>query len=406
VSGEASQKGKAAKRQERVERGIYRRVGKKGVVYEYTFVDTDGKQRWGHCDRLQEARDERATKLAAVKRGERAAPSKASIAEVAETWYSQKQPRLRKRTADAYRRSLDLVVLPRFGRWKLQEVDADAIVRLIRDLEREGLHALHSSVKKRPLGASAIENYLKPLQGTLAFAVRRGMIAQSPFTVLTDDDRPVPAQKRKAHKWTDKQVEALLAASEKLAGERKGRYDFTPILSLMAALGLRIGEALGLQWRDLERDDDGNSVLHVQRSLSQQGVYGPTKTEAGDRKIPLPAGLRDELIAARLRSRFSKETDPIFASLTGTPLSYRNFLRRGWDASRDAAKLPESLTPHELRHAAASRLIHAGLDPVSVAAVLGHEDANITLRIYGHVYEELRTADTVREAIAGGRSSS
>jgi integrase len=46
----------------------------------------------------------------------------------------------------------------------------------------------------------------------------------------------------------------------------------------------------------------------------------------------------------------------VFASLSGTPLGHRNVLRRGFEPARDAAGLPSSLTLHDLRHAAASRL--------------------------------------------------
>jgi integrase len=58
------------------------------------------------------------------------------------------------------------------------------------------------------------------------------------------------------------------------------------------------------------------------------------------------------------------------------------------------------LTFHDLRHAAASRLIAAGLDPVTVAAVLGHEDPNVTLRVYAHLYDRRRSDEAVRSALA------
>jgi integrase len=405
VSEAASQKGKAKAanaRHERVERGIYKRETQRGVVYEFVYTDSDGKQRWQTAKKLQDARNERAAKLAAVARGERVAPAKATVAVVAEKWFEQKQPKLGKRTSDAYRRALDLVVLPRFGRWKVGEVDADAIVRLIRDLEREGRHALDSSIKVRPLGSSSVDNYLKPLRGLLAFAVRRGMIASSPFTVLTSDDRPVQGEKKPPYEWTDEELDALLVASAKLAAERKARYDFTPLLRVVAALGLRKGEALGLRWEDFDKDE---STLHVRRQWLASGEYGPTKTKAGVRRIALPADLRDELIALRLRSSFSKDDDPVFASRVGTPLSHRNVLRRGWEPARDEAGLPSSLTLHELRHAVASRLIHAGLDPVTVAGVQGHKDATTTLRLYGHQYDRKRTDERVRDAISRGGGS-
>jgi hypothetical protein len=86
-----------------------------------------------------------------IGRGERvSADGRTTVAELAERWFELKQPKLRARTSGYYRRSLDLVVLPRFGRWKVAAVDPDAIARLIRDLEREGLHAVDASRKARP----------------------------------------------------------------------------------------------------------------------------------------------------------------------------------------------------------------------------------------------------------------
>jgi integrase len=345
---------------------------------------------------VKEAREGRATKLAAVARGEKVAPSKVTFAELAETWFEAKRQRLRGRTTDYYRSSLDLVLLPRFGSWRVAAIDADAIVVLTRDLEREGLHAIRPERKKRPLGRSSVTNYLKPLHGTLALAVRRRLIPSNPFDVLTEDDRPMPEGKRPAHEWSDDDVTALLAASASLAARKIAKYDYAPLLRLTAALGLRKGEVLGLTWSDFDKDD---GYLHVRRQWNAAGEYSPTKTKAGERLIALPTDLRDELIALRLRSPYSQDKSPIFASHTGSPLGHRNVTRRGFEPARNDAKLPAHLTFHDLRHAAASRLIGAGLDPVTVASVLGHEDATVTLSVYGHLYNRRRTDEAVRRAL-------
>jgi integrase len=379
--------------------GIYKRKTKSGETrYEVAVVDTDGQQRWRTVGSLRDAKQLRADLTAKVGRGERvSADGRTTVAELAERWYELKQPKLRARTAAYYRSGLDLVILPRFGRWKIAAVDADAIAKLIRDLERDGLHAVDSSRPVRPLGRSSIENYLKPLNGVLAFAVRRGAINSNPFAVLTDDDRPDRGEQEAAHEWTDEELQALFAASAALAAKRESRYDYTPLLRLVATLGLRKGEALGLRWEDFDR---AAAVLHVRRQWLITGMYGPPKTKAGTRRIALPAGLRDMLIGLRLRSDWSLDEHPVFASLVGTPLGHRNVLRRGWDPARDLAGLPSALTLHDLRHAAASRLINARLDPVTVAAVLGHEDATVTLKVYGHLWNRERTDEDVRRALA------
>lgn len=380
--------------------------------YDYAYVDRDGKQRWGACDRLLDARRERAEKNGKPQE-ERVAPARQTFAEAAEAWFAAKRPKLRDRTAGYYRDALDLVLLPRFGR---ERIDADAIAKLIRDLEREGLRAVDAERPVRPLGASSIANYLKPAQGTFAYAARRGWIPSNPFAVLTSDDRPTRDDERSpAHEWTAGELGALLAASRRLAARKvvpEARpYDYSTLLLATATLGLRLGELLGLRWGDFDKGEDANAaVLRVERQWLRptrvDGVtlparYGPPKTRAGRRDLAVPPDLRDALIALRLRSRYSGDDDPVFASLRGTPLQHRNVTRRGFEAARDEAGLPKSLSFHDLRHAAASRLIASGVDDAMVADQIGHGDSGVTRKIYAHVYDRAAKMDAVRAALAG-----
>jgi len=324
--------------------------------------------------------------------------SKATFSELAESWFAGK--RLRPKTTRAYRDALDLVLLPRFGKLKIAVVnDADAIERLIRDLEREGLHAVDPKRPVRPLGRSSIENYLLPLQGVLDFAVRRRLIAVNAFSLLGKDARPQRPEKKLLRITTGEEIGELLSASERIARQPQSRQDYTLLLKLAALLGPRLAEVLGLQWGDFDKD---GGYLHIRRQWCRHGEYGPTKTKAGVRDIPIPNELRDGLIAYRLASKFSQDSDPIFASRNGTPLSHRNVTRRGFEAARDLAGLAGELTFHDLRHVAASRLIAAGLDPVTVATILGHEDVKETLNRYAHLFNRQEKHEAVRRALAGG----
>ncbi len=328
-----------------------------------------------------------------------------TFAELAEQWLemktsSGKRP-LRARTANDYRRALDLVLLPRFGRQPVQAIDAEAIAHLIAGLEREGLHAIDRRRPKRPLLEATISNYLKPLQGTLKLAVRRRLIPDNPFAQLTDDDRPAVRKKKQAHVWSDEELEALLVASERLARKPVSNYDYTPLLRLTARLGLRLGEVLGLQWQDFDRRA---GLLHIRRQWLICSEYGPPKTDAGVRTIPLPDDLRSELIDLRLRSEYSQDGDPVFASRLGTPLSHRNVAHRGFERAAEAAGI-HGVSFHDLRHAAASRLIATGLDAVTVAAVLGHGDPHITLKVYAHLFNRDERHEAVRRALTSAHAS-
>jgi integrase len=108
--------------------------------------------------------------------------------------------------------------------------------------------------------------------------------------------------------------------------------------------------------------EEAASELDIRRQWLVSEQYGPPKTAAGVRSIPLPDDLRRNLIDLRLASRHSQDEDPIFAPQNGTPLQHRNVAHRGFERAAKEAGI-EGVSFHDLRHAAASRLIANGLDP-------------------------------------------
>ena len=84
-------------------------------------------------------------------------------------------------------------------------------------------------------------------------------------------------------------------------------------------------------------------------------------------------------------------------------MTHRNVTRRGFEAAAKRAEV-EGVSFHKLRHAAASRLIDAGLSPVVVAKILGHTDGTVTLRVYAHLFDRQMTDEAVRLALAGASS--
>jgi integrase len=92
----------------------------------------------------------------------------------------------------------------------------------------------------------------------------------------------------------------------------------------------------------------------------------------------------------------------VFASRQGTPLRHRNVQRRGFQAARDKAGLPEHLTFHSLRHAFASYAAHRGV-PINVLSdVMGHSTMGVTQRVYVHLYDREQAEDAFRAAMSSG----
>jgi integrase len=316
-------------------------------------------------------------------RGAQVVIPKVTFGEVAEQWFQSKR-KLRPWTRKDYRSVLDRILLPRFGRRTIAQITPDDVAKLIRELEANGL------------SGKTIENYLLPLSGTMNFAVRRGLVAANPVSLLTSDERPLRIGHREKHIWSDEEIAALVWAAEQLAQQPEARFDYSPLIRIALYTGLRQGELLGLQWQDVDLDE---GVLYVRRQWTRSNEYGPPKTAAGLRRIPLPKDLVQFLIELKLRSGHSGDESPVFASKEGTPLGHRNVTRRGFEPAAARAGI-ESVTFHDMRHAFASRMISRGIEPVTLAILMGHEDIRETLNTYSHLWDRARTDDVVRQAMS------
>jgi integrase len=319
-------------------------------------------------------------------RGERAAPRPVKFKQVAEEWFESKR-HLRPWTRKNYRSSLDRVLLPAFGNLKLGQITPEHVARLIRQLEQEG---------KAP---GYIDNLLKPLGGTFKYAMRKQLVTLNPLALLTPDDRPAPRE-RERREWTPEDVTALLEASRRVAARSTSRQDYSLLLETAIRTGLRLGELLGLQWRDI---DLKHGVLHVRRQWTRDGTYSEPKTQAAIRQVPLATEMVTKLAEYKLASSYSTGEQPVFASAIGQPLNHRNVAQRGFEAAATEAGLladgKPRVTFHDLRHAFASIMIERGLSSTVLARVMGHRDATTTERKYINLFNRQRTDEQVREAM-------
>jgi integrase len=166
---------------------------------------------------------------------------------------------------------------------------------------------------------------------------------------------------------------------------------------VLALCGLRPSELCGLRVGDV---DFARRTLHVASTLQPVGkfdgrrrgfVEGPPKTAAGNRIIPLPDWLCDEL-AAMLAKRRGDSTSidrnaPLFVTFYGNPVNRDDFRQRIVRPALRRAGLPDTIRTYDLRHSHASLLIDVGANPLAVAQRMGHTDPAMTLRIYGHLFE-------------------
>jgi len=275
-----------------------------------------------------------------------------------------------------------------------------------------------AKVRQGTLSPTSINKTITRLGQVLEVAVEYGLTERNP---ARGKRRRVKASKP-APVWLDsaEQIAALLDAAGELdrGAKSNGQVPRRAILSTLVFAGLRIGELIELRWRDV---DLAAGRITVRAS----------KTDAGVRSVDLLPVLRDELAAlraskttageqgnvldldahrARRRAQEGKRTlsaERVFPTQAGgamNPSNVRNrvlakSVERANERLEDAGAtpLPDSLTPHKLRHTFASLLVALGTDPGAVMDQLGHEDAAFTLRVYRH---GMRRDDRSRRALA------
>ena len=167
------------------------------------------------------------------------------------------------------------------------------------------------------------------------------------------------------------------------------------LVTLSAGTGMRQGECFGLT---VDRVQFLQRTVTVDRQLvtvqNRAPQFGPPKTAASNRTIPLPQVVVDAL-AAHL-AQFPAAHDGLMFKLLGKPITRQTFGHK-WRAAVKTAGLPVGTGFHALRHYYASLLIRHGESVKTVQARLGHASAVETLDTYSHLWPD--SDDRTRDAI-------
>jgi integrase len=177
--------------------------------------------------------------------------------------------------------------------------------------------------------------------------------------------------------------------------EHSGEY--RSMFELLIYTGMRINEAFGLRWCDVDFDA---GFLRVRQQLSRDRSPKRLKTDAGNRDVVLA-----DQVAVILRDRWDasahrEQENLVFCNPDGRGLDYRDV----GEAFRMAVQCAGitglgRLSLHSLRHGFASLLIASGLNVVFVSRQLGHAKPTTTLAVYAHLFDQAEHAHTARAAL-------
>ena len=360
-----------------IERNIYRREDADGRVrYELNFRDSDGRQRRQTVEGgIRAARTALADVKARQGKGERVAPRRLRFDEASERWLASATATLRPSTASTYSTHLRVHLSPRWGRRRLDSLTVDDIARLIEEMRASGHKAW------------TIRGVLVVASRTFDFARRRlDYPGANPVRDLDRSERPASDARERRVLTRDELTAVLDAAPER----------HRALLRFAAQTGVRLGEALGLRWRDLDLDA-GTATIAGQRDRT--GRHVEAKTKRSRRSIELPAELTRLLREHRLAAAHCAADDPVFATRTGAPFDHRA-VQRGLHAGAKLAGIAEPHpTVHDLRHSHASFWIAAGGDLAELSSRLGHANPAITASVYAHEFETASRGARRRERL-------
>ncbi len=327
----------------------------------------DKRERSKHFDRKVDAEKWLAAMSVSKDRGEWVDPSLSVVrlSEWSQQWLAG-QTHLKPSTRTRYASLLATHVVPTFGNVRLSELRHAAVQTWVSGLIDKGL------------AAATVRQAHRVLSLVLDLAVRDGRLPRNPAHGVKMPKAATPSKRFLSHD----QVHVL--------AEECGPYR-TAVLTL-AYCGLRFGELAGLRTSDV---DLMRRRITVQRAVVDLGgklILGTPKSHR-EREVPVPNFLA-ELLAQELHGR--APDDPAFPSPRGGLLRNYSFRRQWFDAAATAVGV-DGLTPHELRHTAASLAIASGASVKVIQRMLGHASAAMTLDVYSHLFAD--DLDTVADRL-------
>jgi integrase len=302
-----------------------------------------------------------------------------TVASFLARWLQVKAGEAKPTTLRSYRAHVENVIVPAIGHVPIERLRAEHVEQLLADAA-----AGRGPVTVRRIHAT--------LRSALSYGVKTRRL---PFNVASNVTPP-NGVRPEVQPWSAAELAAFLRHVET---DRLG-----PLFEVIAACGLRRGEALGLRWSDL---DLTNRTARIRQTVVDVGgrlQFSTPKTRSSEATVPLTERAVQALLQVRLGQDIDRQSwgdayedhDLVFARENGAPLR-PEYVTRRFVALSQAAGLRQ-IRLHDLRHGAASLMLAAGVPMAIVSKMLRHSSIGITVDTYGHLSED--TARVASDAMA------
>lgn len=251
----------------------------------------------------------------------------------------------------------------------------------IKAITREQLKRFMYEKLNVGLSRNSVKGYIAPLSEMFNHAIEDGHLDRNPcIRIMRTAREEKGAQQQKVDFLTRAELATLLATC------REQFASAYPFVLLLARTGLRIGEAIALQWSDI---DFQGRFLTVQRNWVDGHLTTPKSGKS--RRVDMSLHLTDTLKALAverkketLKKGWGQVPQWVFTNEVGNMMDTENFRHRVWAKLHLKAGM-RRIRIHDLRHTFASLLIQQGESLAYVKEQMGHHSIRVTVDVYGHL---------------------
>lgn len=376
-----------------------------GITYGYNEENGNPLRYQGICRTQTEAADKLNEAISRIRQGVPVNEEKQTVEEFLGFWLKNAvEGKKAHKTVRFYEQMIRLYIVPELGQVALGKLSAQHIQGFLNRKGQERRSAVRSGPKHTqhivdldPLTPQSLGHIRATLRAALNTAWKWNLIRENPARKVT-----LPPAKRK---------DAVYLTSEEAIGLIQASQDhyLGNLIRLTLKTGLRLGEATGLTWQDVDVDAETPSISVRSQLQRIDGKFclSDLKTANSRRSLPLMADAAEALKAQRANQLLWTSAEGIgdgfnrlglcFTTRAGNPLDPK-LIDKHLKAFAKKARIEKPISFHKLRHTAGTHLVANGVPLNVVKEILGHSQIAITANLYAHAVPAAhRTAFDVLE---------
>lgn len=272
-------------------------------------------------------------------------------------------------------------VYPAIGHLRMDKITTRHIQLFVNSLSKDGANKRTG----KGLASKTIRHNLSLISDVFSYAVKMSVVSDNPCEKVT-----VPKTEIKEKKiYTRSEVQQFITLLD------SAPLKYKTFFYLLLYSGFRRGEVLGIEWKDVDFEDNIISIRRTSNYTSKKGIYtDKTKTRKSQRSLkfpPLIMELLKEYRSEQDEEMFNMgdkwiETDRLYVQWNGKPMN--NNTPYEWLRKFSKKHGLPFYGVHSFRHLFCSLLVNEGVDIVSVSGALRHSTVSTTTNIYCHMLQD------------------